>query len=105
MHGLLRVGVGEVFQNLAHANFHAEFLAQFAREASLKGFAGFAFAAGKFPQPAQVRSGVAFSGLGCNSGVRNAHVQPKTRPGAQEKIPPIRKFLLAIALGENILTT
>jgi hypothetical protein len=50
--------VGEFCHERADGNFDAEFFAQFADEALLGGFAGFAFAAGKFPQAAEVRVGV-----------------------------------------------
>ena len=43
------------FKQFADGNFHAEFLADFADEALLKGFIRLAFAAGKFPKPAEVR--------------------------------------------------
>ena len=49
----------EFLDEFADADFHAEFLAQFPGEALLGGFARLAFAAGKFPQPAEVRVRVA----------------------------------------------
>ena len=46
-------------EQLADNDFHAEFFLKFTGETLLKGFSGLAFAAGKFPQPAEVRSRVA----------------------------------------------
>ena len=57
--GFLRIGVGDGLKEFADGDFHAEFLADFADEALLEGFARLAFAAGKFPQPAEMRLGVA----------------------------------------------
>ena len=48
----------EAFKQLANLHLNAEFLAQFTRQAFLKGFVRLAFSAGKFPQPAQMRAGV-----------------------------------------------
>jgi hypothetical protein len=59
VNGFLRVGVGDGFKQFADGDFHAEFLADFADQALLEGFVRFAFAAGKFPQPAEMRFGVA----------------------------------------------
>ena len=58
-HALLRVVVLDGFEEFADHDFDAEFLAQFADERDFKGFARFHFAAGKFPQPAEVRVCVA----------------------------------------------
>ncbi len=49
----------ERFDLLEHLHFNAQFLLEFALERLLEGFAGFEFAARKFPQPAQVRLRVA----------------------------------------------
>ena len=56
---LFRVSVCDFFEKFANGRFHAEFLAQFANQASLESLVRFAFAAGKFPKPAQMRPGVA----------------------------------------------
>ena len=53
--GFLRISVGDFFKKFADGDFHAEFLADFADQALLEGFVRFAFAAGKFPQPAEMR--------------------------------------------------
>ena len=57
--GLLRIVVGDGFKEFADGDGHAEFLVDFAGEALLEGFVRFAFAAGEFPQPAQMGPGVA----------------------------------------------
>jgi hypothetical protein len=49
-----RVGVSQFFDHFPDNGFDAEFLAQFADEALLKGFTWLALAAGKFPQAAKV---------------------------------------------------
>ena len=54
MNGLFRVGVGDFFKQFADGNLDAKFLADFADEALLEGFARLAFAAGKFPKPAEM---------------------------------------------------
>ena len=54
MHGFFGVVVPDFLKQFADGNFHAEFLADFADEALLKSFARLAFAAGKFPQPAEM---------------------------------------------------
>jgi hypothetical protein len=59
MHGLLGVGVGEFCHQRADRNFYAEFFTEFANEALIGSLAGFAFAAGEFPQTTEVRVGVA----------------------------------------------
>ena len=51
--------MGDFFQQSANGNFHAQLLADFADEALLKVFVRLALAAGKFPQAAEVRMGVA----------------------------------------------
>jgi hypothetical protein len=56
-HGLVRVGVGEVGEERAGAGGNAKFFVEFALEALLEGFSGFAFAAGEFPEAAKVRFG------------------------------------------------
>ena len=45
------------FHALAHIHDYAEFLMQFSLEAFGKGFAGLAFAAGKFPQASLMTAG------------------------------------------------
>ena len=57
--GLFRVGVGDLFKQFADGDLDAQFLAQFADQALLEGFVRLAFAAGKFPKPAQMRIRVA----------------------------------------------
>lgn len=57
--GFFRVGVGEVFDEFADGNFDAEFFADFASEAGLESFAGFDFAAWKFPEVGKVIVGAA----------------------------------------------
>ena len=57
--GFLWVVVADFLEEFADGNFHAEFLADFADEALLEGLARLAFAAGKFPQPAEMRLRVA----------------------------------------------
>ncbi len=59
VNGFLRVGVGDGFKKFADGDLHAEFLADFARQALLEGFARFALATGEFPQPAEMGIGVA----------------------------------------------
>jgi hypothetical protein len=59
VNGLLRVGVGQTLHQLAHGHLDAQLLAQFTRQAGFKGLVRLAFAAGKLPQPAQMRIGVA----------------------------------------------
>ena len=59
MDGEVLVIVREALEQFAHAHVHAQFLAQFAREALLEGFAGVPFAAGEFPQPPQMICGAA----------------------------------------------
>ena len=56
--GFLRIGVGDGFKEFADGDGHAQFLADFADQALLEGFARLAFAAGKFPQSAQMGPGV-----------------------------------------------
>lgn len=55
VHGLRGVGVREFGDERANGHFDAQFLAEFAHERLLKGFAKLTFAAGEFPQPAKVR--------------------------------------------------
>jgi hypothetical protein len=50
--------VGEFFHQRADGNFHAEFFTEFANETMLGSLAGFALAAGKFPQATEVCVGV-----------------------------------------------
>ena len=57
--GFFRVVVGDFREQPADGDCHAQLLTDFADEALLKGFARLALAAGKFPQPAQMRTGVA----------------------------------------------
>lgn len=57
--GLFFVGVSHFFKQIACDDFHSQFFTNFADEALLKGFVGFAFATGKFPKPAKVRPCVA----------------------------------------------
>ena len=46
----------DVLDQGVYLHFDAQFFTEFAVEALLKTFAGFAFAAGKFPQAAEVRA-------------------------------------------------
>jgi hypothetical protein len=57
--GFFRIGVSEVFDKFADANFDPEFFANFADEAGFERFAGFDFAAWKFPEIGQVIVGTA----------------------------------------------
>lgn len=57
--GALGIGVRDGVEQFTNDDFHAEFLAQLAPETLLEGFTGLAFAAGKFPQPPEMRGGVA----------------------------------------------
>ena len=59
MDGFFRIVVANFLEQFADGNFHAQLLADFADEALLKGFARLAFAAGKFPQSAEMRIGMA----------------------------------------------
>jgi hypothetical protein len=59
MDGLLGIGVRDGFDEFKHLNLATKFLAQFAAEALLEGFARFTFATRKFPEPAEVRIRVA----------------------------------------------
>ncbi len=59
MNGFFGIGVGDFFKQSANGNLHTELLADFADEALLIGFMRLALAAGKFPQTAEVRMGVA----------------------------------------------
>ena len=54
MNRFFRIFVGHTLQLSEHIDFHAQFLAQLPGEALLGRFARLAFAAGKFPQPAEV---------------------------------------------------
>jgi hypothetical protein len=47
----------DVLDQGVYLHFDAQFFTEFAVEALLKTFAGFAFAAGKFPQPGKVPAG------------------------------------------------
>ena len=53
--GLFGIVVPDFLEQFANGNLRAQFLADFADEALLKAFARLAFAAGKFPQPAEMR--------------------------------------------------
>ena len=57
--GLFGVGVRNFFKQATDFDFNVEFLAQFADEALLESFARLEFAAGKFPESAEVRAGMA----------------------------------------------
>ena len=57
--GFFRVVVGDFLKQFTNGNFHTEFLTDFADKALLKSFARLALAAGKFPQPTEVRLRVA----------------------------------------------
>src|SRR5208283_1048666 len=59
VNGFLRISVGDGFKKFADGDLHAKLLADFTDQALLEGFAGFALAAGKFPQPAEMRPGAA----------------------------------------------
>ena len=50
--------MGETFEQFADLHFDAQFLAQLARKTFFEGFGPLAFAAGKFPQAAQVGIGM-----------------------------------------------
>ena len=53
---LLRIRVGDALKQFANLHVHTKFLTQFADEALLGSFVWLAFATGKFPQPAEMRS-------------------------------------------------
>ena len=53
--GFFGIFVGDGLEKFADLDFDAEFLQQFALQAIFIGFTGMAFAAGKFPQAAQMR--------------------------------------------------
>ncbi len=55
VHGFLRVVVPDLGKEFADVNLHTQFLADLAHETLLEALAGFALAAGEFPQPAEVR--------------------------------------------------
>ena len=57
--GLFGIVVPDFLEQFANGNLRAQFLADFADEALLKGFARLAFAAGKFPKSTKVRLRVA----------------------------------------------
>ena len=57
--GFFGVGVGDFFDLFSDGDFDAEFFAEFAREAMLEGFVALEFAAGKFPEAAEVVAGAA----------------------------------------------
>jgi len=56
---LLRIGMGEAFDETADGNLDAQFLHQLAGQAGFKCLIGLAFSARKFPEPPLVRGGVA----------------------------------------------
>ena len=56
--GFSRIVVRNFLEQFAHGNFHAKLLADFANKTLLEAFARLAFAAGEFPQPAEMRVGV-----------------------------------------------
>ena len=58
---LVGVSMRQALEQRANFNFDAKFLVKLTRKALLEGFAGFAFAAGEFPQSAKVRVGMALS--------------------------------------------
>jgi len=58
-HALLRVIMLDGFKQFADGDFDAEFLTQFAHQAILKALTWLALAAWEFPQPAEMRPGVA----------------------------------------------
>ena len=53
-----RIGMLDCLYEFAHANVDAQFLAQFAHKARLERLVPLALAAGKLPQPAQMRISV-----------------------------------------------
>ena len=57
--GFLRVGVGKILEEFTDGDLDAQFLAEFANEALLKGFVRFTFSAGEFPQATEMRVRVA----------------------------------------------
>ena len=57
--GFFGIGVGDFFDLGADGDFDAEFFAEFAREAVLESFTGLKFAAGEFPEAAEVIAGAA----------------------------------------------
>ena len=59
MDGFFDISVLNGFKQAANQHGHSEFLLQFPNQTLLEALARFAFAAGKFPQPAQVGIGVA----------------------------------------------
>jgi len=61
MNRFLRVGVRAFFKQFADRNFDSKFLVNFADKTLFESFVHFPFAAGKFPQSAEVRVGAALS--------------------------------------------
>ena len=57
--GFFVIGVGDFFDLGADADLDAEFFAEFANEAVFEGFVGLEFAAGEFPEEAEVIAGAA----------------------------------------------
>lgn len=57
--GLCPIVVADRLEEFPHLHFHTKFLPQFADKALLKSLVRLAFAAGEFPKPAKMRSGVA----------------------------------------------
>ena len=55
--GFFGIGVGDFFDLRADGDFDGEFFAEFADEAVFEGFSGFDFAAGEFPEEAEVVAG------------------------------------------------
>ena len=55
MDGFFGVVMADFLEQFTHGDLHAEFFADFADEALLKGLARLALAAGEFPQAAEVR--------------------------------------------------
>lgn len=51
----------DAVEQAPHLDIHTEFLLKFAGQALLKRFSRLTFAARKFPQPAEMRSGVTLS--------------------------------------------
>lgn len=57
--GFFGVGVGDFFDLAANGDLDAEFFAEFANEAMFEDFVGLDFAAGEFPEEAEVIAGAA----------------------------------------------
>ena len=57
--GFFGIGVGDFFDLVTDGDLDADFFAEFADEAVFEGFVGLDFAAGEFPEEAEVIAGAA----------------------------------------------